>query len=140
MKKLFGNKFKIKRMNYKIKLITPPDVVFDQADTLLVICPSADLKKNLQDYLANIEANINVYLYNNDDDNIHWLLAQCKMSDNILIDIDNCNENTNHFLSYILSLPNTYYRVQHMKAPWELLNKNRFYDFPNLEDDNERTN
>jgi len=34
-----------------------------------------------------------------------------------------------------LSLPNTYYRCLNMKSDWTLLNKNRFYDFPNFKEE-----
>lgn len=126
-------------MDYKIKIITPPDVIFDQSTSIVLICPSTDTKKYLENFIAKIDDHLNVYVYNNDN-NIQWLLAQCRMSNYIIVDIDNCDNKTNQFLSYILSLPNTYYRTEHMKAPWDLLNKNRFYDFPNLiEDNNEGT-
>ena len=137
MKKHFGKEYKTRKMN--IKIITPPDVIFDQALSITVINPDESLKKNLEKFLSEVEYSVNVYLYNNDND-IKWLLSQAKMSDYVILNIDSEDDETSQFVSYILSLPNTYYKVQHMVHQWDLLNKNRFYDFPNLiEDIDERT-
>lgn len=116
-----------------IKLITSPDKVFDQNLSMTVICPGEDLKNSLQKYLTTTELDLNIYLY--DTENIEWLLTVAKMSNYVIVDIDNCNQATSHFLSYILTLPNTYYKCEHMKVRWDFLNKNRFYDFPNLNED-----
>jgi hypothetical protein len=137
VKKHFGKEYKTRKMN--IKIITPPDVIFDQALSITVINPDESLKKNLEKFLSEVEYSVNVYLYNNDND-IKWLLSQAKMSDYVILNIDSEDDETSQFVSYILSLPNTYYKVQHMVHQWDLLNKNRFYDFPNLiEDIDERT-
>lgn len=119
-------------MSGKIKLVTAPDIVYDQAYTFLAVCPSDSVKSSLQKYLANRLDDCVVYLYNGEEQNIKWLLTVAKMSDIILIDMDNCTEEVSHFLSYLLTLPATYYKCEHMRAPWDIINKNRFYDFPNL--------
>ena len=116
----------------KVKVITPPDVVFDQAKSLLVICPSWELKSKVTDYALEADDHVNVFLYSDFDTNVTWLLSTANSVDYVIIDIDTCTDAVNHFLSYILSLPHTYYCCEHMKAPWDLLNKNRFYDFPKL--------
>ncbi len=123
----------------KIKIITSPDRIFDQSQTLLIITPSEDLKTAVHDYAINCDQHLNIYLYTNSDDNLPWLLSIANSVDNVLIDMDNCQASISHFFGYILSLPNTYYRCSVMQAPWDLLNKNRFYDFPKLnEENNER--
>jgi hypothetical protein len=125
-------------MQNSIKIITPPDLIFDQAESILIVCPSTELKKSLEEYLVNHEDAVNIYLFNNET-NIKWLLITAKMSDIIIIDIDNCDENVSHFLGYLLTLPNTYYKCEHKKVEWELINQNRFFDFPNiLKDSDER--
>ena len=119
-------------MTDKIKVITQPDHVLDRERSLLAVCPSADLKKSLEEYVSNLDYPVNLYIYSKEDDNIRWLLTTVNIVDTILLDIDNCTGDANHFISYILSYSNTYYRCEHMLAPWELINLNRFYDFPNI--------
>jgi hypothetical protein len=119
----------------KIKIITVPDMMFDQAESWLVITPGADLKNHVQDYAVSSENHLNIYVYTGLENDIKWLLTVAKTVDNILIDIDNCPEDIIQFLSYLLSFPNTYYRTVNMRSPWDLLNKNRFYDFPKLNED-----
>ena len=122
-------------MTNKIKIITAPDVIFDQATTILAVCPDEDLKKNLETYVSTAESNLNIYLYEGHEQEIQWLLTIAKMADIILLDIDNASEDVTHFLSYIISIPTTYYRCNHKNVPWDLLNQNRFFDFPKLNED-----
>jgi hypothetical protein len=125
-------------MQNSIKIITPPDLMFDQTESMLLVCPSTELKKSLEEYLAEHDGAVNIYLFSNEMD-IKWLLTTAKMSDVIILDIDNCGQNVSHFLGYLLTLPNTYYKCEHMKVQWDLLNQNRFFDFPNIKkEENER--
>ena len=122
-------------MSGKIKLVTSPDIVYDQAYTFFAVCPSETVKLGLQKYLANRQDDCVVYIYNGDENDIKWLLSAARMSDVILLDMDNSTEEVGHFFSYLLTIPATYYKCEHMKAPWNIINKNRFYDFPNLDED-----
>jgi hypothetical protein len=125
-------------MQNSIKIITPPDLIFDQTESMLLVCPSAELKKSLEEYLSTHEDAVNIYLFSNETD-IKWLLITARMTDVIIIDIDNCGQNVSHFLGYLLTLPNTYYKCEHMQVQWDLLNQNRFFDFPNIKkEENER--
>jgi hypothetical protein len=121
----------------KIKIITAPDRIFDQSQTMLVITPSEILKEAVHNYAVNCDQHLNIYLYSGNEDNIEWLLAVASSVDNILIDLDNSPTNVCHFFGYLLSLPNTYYKCDNMQARWDLLNKNRFYDFPKLKEGND---
>jgi hypothetical protein len=123
----------------EIKVVTSPDILFDQALEILVISPKTELKKLLEEYTVEVNDHVNIYLYSENDTDIKWLLTVAKSVDYVIIDIDNCNDLTSQFLSYILSMPHTYYKCEHTKYPWDLLNMNRFYDFPNLpKENNER--
>jgi hypothetical protein len=125
-------------MQNSIKIITPPDLIFDQTESMLLVCPSTELKRSLEEYLATHEDAVNIYLFSDETD-IKWLLITAKMTDVVIIDIDNCGSNVSHFLSYLLTLPNTYYKCEHETVEWRLLNQNRFYDFPNIKkEENER--
>ncbi len=121
-----------------IKIITPPDIIFDRAPSILLICPGEDISTNLNKFLLDNPCSMNIYLFDNNQDDVQWLLTLVKISNNIIVDIDNVNDFISQFLSYILSFPNTYYRCLNEKAPWGLLNKNKFFDFPNIEITDER--
>lgn len=119
----------------KVKVVTAPDIVHDQAYTILVVCPDESVKLGLQTYLSTRVDDCVVYVYNGNENDIKWLLTTAKLSDVVIVDMDNSTYEVSHFLSYLLTLPATYYKCQHMRAPWDVINKNRFYDFPNLNED-----
>jgi hypothetical protein len=119
----------------KVKIITAPDRIFDQSQTMLVITPSNELKDAVHNYAIDCKHHLNIHLYAGTEDNLAWLFSVANSVDNILLDMDNSPEKVSQFFSYLLSLPNTYYKCSTMQAPWDLLNKNRFYDFPKLDGD-----
>ena len=49
-------------MTEKIKIITSPDVVFDQSLSILVITPDIHLKKSLEDFIAEKRKPLNKYI------------------------------------------------------------------------------
>ena len=119
-------------MTDKIRLISPPDQILDRSRSILAICLQQDLKNHLEDYLLNIDETINVYVFTEQDKDIQWLLTNVNLADTIIFDIDGCSPSVSHFISYILSFSNTYYRCTNKVAEWDLLNLNRFYDFPKI--------
>lgn len=119
-------------MDNKIKVVTAPDIVFDQSFNLLIIAPANDLTKSLEDFVVSNLKSINLYFYLGTEDDIKWLLTIAKISDFIILDLDNCNEKILPFVSYILSLPNAHYRTSKSFVDWSILNKNQFYDFPEI--------
>jgi hypothetical protein len=110
-----------------IKVITIPDIVFDQSKKILIIQPSNELKDNVQDYILSIDNPLSVYYYTNGDKNLKWLLSVLEMVDLAIIDLDNCDDHLTHFLGYILSKSYTYYRAINKTDSWDLVNKNRFF-------------
>lgn len=115
-------------MNSKINLITPPDKLFNYSENFLLIKPSTSIKIEFQKILAQIDVEINVYLYE-DEQNIEWLLDVLHRADICIIDIDNCDPTTKLFISYILALEGVFYITKDDITPYGLLNKNRIYDF-----------
>lgn len=117
-------------LNDSIKIITAPDLIFDQSKRLLAIQPRQDLKQRIEDWALDQSQAVSIYYYTEMDTDLKWLLTTANLSSIILIDIDNCDKNVNRILSYLISLPHTYYRCDNMDVDWNLLNRNRFYDFP----------
>ena len=73
-----------------------------------------------------------MYLYTPSDADIRWLLTVAVRAEAVILDCDNAPDDLSHFLSYIISMPNTYYRITNPKVDYSIINPNRFYDFPNL--------
>lgn len=119
-------------MNNSIRLITSPDIVFNQTDKILVICPGPELRTKLEEYIDKLTTPTDLYFYTSEAVDVKWMLTVANIVDTIIIDIDHITPDVDDFVSYILSIPSTHYKCQHKVAPWELLNQNRFYDFPNI--------
>lgn len=119
-------------MANKITLVTPPDVILNRVQTILLITPSPDIKNSLEHFLSTIKANITIYLYDENQHDLKWLLSIAVRANAVIVDCDNVQDDLNHFLSYVISMPNTYYRITNPKVDFLLINPNRFHDFPDL--------
>lgn len=111
----------------KINLITSPDIIFNNVDSIFLIQPSADIKQDLEVYLSSEEDPIDIYIYENSTKDLKWLLTVAKLADIVIVDLDNVDETVIKLVSYILSLPNTWYRTYFDSSTWELINKNKFF-------------
>jgi|SRR6056300_1686266 hypothetical protein len=120
----------------KLTLITPPDKLFNQSHSVLLIHPSNSIRKQAQDILATSGGYQNIYLYNpaEADEDIDWLLSVAKMSDIVVLDYDNSSANVRALAGYLVSLPQTYWLTT---DDWMLYNKlspNRIYGLDIIED------
>jgi hypothetical protein len=122
-------------MDNKIILITPPDKLFNQNSSCLLIYPSDSVRKETQDILARSENGQNIYIYNVDEENIDvdWLLSVAKMSDVVIFDIDNSDEHVRALASYIVSLPHTYWLTAEDKWLYNKISANRIYGLDAIE-------
>lgn len=118
----------------KVTLITPPDILPNRTQSILLITPRDDIKDFLDDFLKTFNANLHVYLYAPNDADIKWALTVAVRAEAVIVDCDCMPSDLNHFLSYLISMPNTYYRVTDPKVDYSVINPNRFYDFPNLKE------
>jgi hypothetical protein len=84
-------------------------------------------KEEIEKFLQNIEE-INVFIYDDDEQDIDWLLSVANQCDVTIIDIDNCDSITEKFITYLLAQPNTHYITSDDITPYGLINKNRIYD------------
>lgn len=116
-------------MNFgKINLITPPDKLFNLNPGYFLIKPSTKVKMQFQQILSKIEDDINVYIFDSDETNIEWMLSVSQQADFIIIDIDNCDNITKQFVSFLLAQPNTHYLTNDEITPWHLISRNRIYN------------
>jgi hypothetical protein len=114
-----------------INVITPPDVLHNQAVSILIVQPSERLRIQLQQVLEKYKKAVNVYLYDpqiEEQRSISWLLNLSKICDYTLLDLDQTTVIERNFASYLISLPNTFYLTNDESTPYNLISVNRIYD------------
>lgn len=111
-----------------INLITPPDRLYNSNLSFLLVKPSTKIKMQFQATLSKIGEDVNVYVFDDSELDINWLLSVSQSVDRIIIDIDNCDPLTKLFVSLILTQPNTYYYTTDEITPWNLISRNRMYN------------
>lgn len=112
----------------KINLITPPDSLFNNNPGYLLVKPSTKLKIQFQSILSVIEETINVYIFEEDEYDIQWLLNAANNVDIIIVDVDNCDELTKNFVSLLLVSQQCFYMTEDDSTPWNLISRNRIYN------------
>ena len=117
-------------MNFgKINLITPPDKLYNSNPTYFLVKPSTKVKMQFQQMLSQIDEDLNVYVFDDVEHDIDWMLGVSQISDFVIVDIDNCDATTKLFVSVLLTQPNAYYMTSDEITPWGLLSRNRIYNF-----------
>jgi len=112
----------------KITLITPPDRLFNTNLSYLLVKPSNFVKEQFQIILSKSIDDLNVFIYDHDDNDTSWLLSVAQHVDCVIIDIDNCDPITQKFVTFMLAHPNSYYITNDETTPYKLISKNRIYD------------
>lgn len=112
----------------KINIITPPDKLFNLNLGYLLVKPSVYVKQQFQAILSQNIEEINVFVYDESEHDIDWLLSVANQCDVTIIDVDNCDPITQKFITYLLAQPNTHYITNDELTPYGLINKNRIYD------------
>lgn len=119
-------------MNPKINIITPPDKIFSDCFSILLIHPSSDLLNELQNnFLANITDDINVYHYDSNvysPENIDWLLSTFHYSKICVINIDNADPTVRMLASYFIAKPKTYWLTNGDHPVYNHISNNRIYN------------
>jgi hypothetical protein len=112
----------------KINIITPPDQLFNLNPSLLLVNPSLAVKQQMQKYLSCSIDEVNVFIYDDSEHDLNWLLSVHYRADVTVIDIDNCDPTTKLFVTYMIAHPETYYLSNDEITPYGLISKNRIYD------------
>jgi hypothetical protein len=116
-------------MNFgKITVVTPPDKIFNLNVSYLLVCPSLTVKQQFQTILSKSIDNLNVFIYENDENDIDWLLSVSFMVDVVIIDIDNCSPIASSFVTFLLAQPNVHYITNDEITPYNLISKNRIFN------------
>jgi hypothetical protein len=112
----------------RITIVTPPDKIFNINVSYLLVSPSMHVKQQFQSILSNSIDDLNVFIYEQDESDIDWLLSVAHIVDVIIIDVDTCNQLTKSFVSYLLAQPNVFYITSDELTPYNLISKNRIYN------------
>ena len=112
----------------KITLITPPDKLFNMNLSYLLVKPSNYVKEQFQTILSQSIDDINVFVFDNEDHDIGWMLSSAQQVEVIILDIDNCDPITKQFSTFLLAQANTHYITKDDTTPFNLISKNRIYN------------
>ena len=118
----------------KITVITPPDKLFNLTISYLLVKPSLHVKQQFQTILSKSIDDINVFIYDQDELDIDWLLSVANQADVVIIDVDNCDPITKQFVTFMIAQPNAHYITNDEVTPYNLISKNRIYSLDWLVD------
>ena len=121
----------------KINVITPPDVLHNQATSFFLIQPTSQIRQQFQILLQKFDNPCNIYLYDpktDEERNYDWLLNISRMVDYNIIDLDNMSYIEKNLASYLISLPNSFYLTNDEYTPYNMISVNRIYDLDWLHD------
>ena len=116
-------------MSY-VKIITPPDKLFTNNLSFLLIYPDKIVKDDFQKIILEFAEDFDIYLYdieNPINHDLEWLLSSCYRADFVILDIDNCSKEIKELSSYIVANTNTYWLTQAGNPVYNILSKNRIY-------------
>jgi len=116
----------------KITVITPPDKLFNLTLSYLMVKPSVQVKQQFQTILSKSIDDVNVFIFDQDETDISWLLSVAQQADVVVIDVDNCDATTKLFVTFMLAQPNAHYITKDETTPYQLISKNRIYNLDQL--------
>lgn len=116
----------------KITVITPPDKLFNLTLSYLLVKPSIVVKEQFQAILSQSIDDLNVFIYDQEESDISWLLSVAQQVDIVIIDVDNCDAITKQFITFMIAQPNAHYITRDETTPYNLISKNRIYDLDQL--------
>lgn len=116
----------------KITVITPPDKLFNLTLSYLLVKPSMASKQQFQAILSKSIDDLNVFIYDQEESDIGWLLSVAMQVDCVIVDVDNCDPTTKQFVTFLLAQPNCHYMTNDETTPYNLINKNRIWDLSQI--------
>jgi hypothetical protein len=97
-----------------------------------LVKPSLLIKEQFQAILSQSIDDINVFMFDEEEFDISWLLSVAHQADVVIIDIDNCDSVTKQFISFLLAQPNAHYITNNETVPYNLISKNRIWNLSQI--------
>ena len=116
----------------KINVITPPDKLFNQNPSILLVKPTNEVKEAFQKYICQVLEELNVFVFDENETDLDWLLSVHGYVDVTIIDVDNCDTITRSFVTFMIGQCDTYYITKDELTPYGLISKNRIYDLDSI--------
>ena len=110
-----------------LNLITSPDKLFNDNQSLLLVNPSDSIKENFNHYAQQFENDVNLYLYENSETDLRWLLEVVETVDHIILDIDNTKVSP-WIIGHLLGFGKTFYLTNTPDSVYNVVNNNRIYE------------
>tara|TARA_B110000091_G_scaffold180616_1_gene197541 strand:- start:142 stop:612 length:471 start_codon:yes stop_codon:yes gene_type:complete len=134
-----------------LTVVTPPDTLFTNDVSFLLIYPSRDVKDDFQNLIMKFKESFTVYIYEIPEleENVEigdatitkkdlhepqWLLNHCHIADYVILDIDNCPPSIRDLASYIVANTNTFWLTNDPRIVYNKLSNKRIYHLDYLVD------
>lgn len=114
-----------------IKLITPPDKLYSQEYSFLLVYPSSTVKSEFQDLISKFDNPFHVYWYDDDQD-VDWLLEVFHQVNLAILDIDNCPSKLRDLTAYFLTKDKTYWLTSGGENYYNKISNNRIFGLDSL--------
>tara|TARA_B100001778_G_C18319452_1_gene508001 strand:+ start:206 stop:610 length:405 start_codon:yes stop_codon:yes gene_type:complete len=120
-----------------INLITPPDKLYNDNRSFLLMNPSDIVKEQFNEMAKQLGENLNVYLFDAETPDVGWLLDIVNQVDTIILDIDNTRNEYQWLIGYLLSFDKTYYLTKADQMSYNVINTRRIYDVRQIAEEND---
>jgi hypothetical protein len=111
----------------KVNLITSPDKLLNRNDSFLLVAPSERIKQDFNDVVRSFTSDINLYYWEEADNDISWLLEVANIVDTIILDADNVVKNE-WLIGYFLGFNKTYYLTVNESRVYNNICMNKIHD------------
>ena len=117
-----------------INIITPPDILHNKNFSVFLLYPSLYVKEQFQEILTKSKSRFNVYMYQDPNgQDIDWVLNVHKLSQIVILDLDNLPPFWKKLGSYLVSFGNTYYLTKAEEIMYNKISANRIFAVEEIE-------
>ena len=120
-----------------INLITPPEKLYNDNISFLLINPSDTVKDQFNEMAKEVGMNLNVFMFDqNETPDVHWLLDVVGSVTHIIVDIDSTNPEYQWIVGHVLGFDKTYYLTNNQVMPYNVVSTRRIYDVRQIAEEN----